>query len=143
MPITPYMSFNKSEVVNGQRIITGINSIIAETAALSLMVESIGFATTLWTDSIIHNAQGCRITYEIGGKREIISAGDLVTCRYFMKSEGHENVGSPIQLIQQGMLQCKFNKSNKIISAEMIFDVMSFMQQFQVYLQNYISYISS
>ena len=30
------------------------------------------------------------------------------------------------------MLQCRFNKQNKMIGAEMMFDVMGFMQQLQV-----------
>ena len=30
------------------------------------------------------------------------------------------------------MLQCRFNKQNKMVAAEMMFDVMGFMQQLQV-----------
>jgi hypothetical protein len=30
------------------------------------------------------------------------------------------------------MLQCRFNRHNKMVSAEMMFDVMGFMQQLQV-----------
>lgn len=34
--------------------------------------------------------------------------------------------------MQHGMLQCKFNRENKIVAAEMVFDVMGYMQQLQV-----------
>ena len=34
--------------------------------------------------------------------------------------------------VQHGMLQCRFNKQNKMVAAEMMFDVMGFMQQLQV-----------
>ena len=45
-------------------------------------------------------------------------------------SEG--SVGSLAECIQHGMLQCKFNRQNKMVSAEITYDVMGFMQQLQV-----------
>ena len=45
-------------------------------------------------------------------------------------SEG--SVGSVAECIQHGMLQCKFNRQNKMVSAEITYDVMGFMQQLQV-----------
>jgi hypothetical protein len=63
----------------------------------------------------------------------MIPAADIVMCRFFMRTEGHDRVGAPTSLAKHGMLRCKFNKKNKIISAEMSFDVMSFMQQYQVF----------
>jgi hypothetical protein len=68
----------------------------------------------------------------VGAKNEILAAGDIVICRFLLRSEGHEGVGAPSGLTKHGMLQCKFNKDNKMVSAEMVFDVMGFMQQFQV-----------
>ena len=48
-----------------------------------------------------------------------------------MCSVGHEMVGAFSPCVQHGMLQCRFNKQNKMVSAEMMFDVMGFMQQLQ------------
>lgn len=131
-PITPFLSFNKADVINSQRVMKGINAIVADTASFSLMAESIGFGSTTWTDYFISTGHGCRIWFEVGKKREIICAGDLVVCRYFLKTDSPQSVGSPVSLDQQGMIQFKFNKANKIVSIEMVFDVMGFMQQFQV-----------
>ena len=50
---------------------------------------------------------------------------------YHMCSVGHEMVGAFSPCVQHGMLQCRFNKQNKMVSAEMMFDVMGFMQQLQ------------
>lgn len=61
----------------------------------------------------------------------MIPAADIVMCRFFMRTEGHDRVGAPTSLAKHGMLRCRFNKKNKIVSAEMSFDVMSFMQQYQ------------
>ena len=57
-----------------------------------------------------------------------------------LQQKHDNNLGSKISLIlslispcvQHGMLQCRFNKQNKMIGAEMMFDVMGFMQQLQV-----------
>jgi hypothetical protein len=62
----------------------------------------------------------------------MINAADVVMCRFFMRSEGHDRVGAPTSLAKHGMVRCKFNKANKIVSADMSYDVMSFMQQYQV-----------
>jgi hypothetical protein len=62
--------------------------------------------------------------------RTMISCGDIVSCGFFLVCEGHHMTG--VQDINlRGMLQCKFNASNLLVSMEMIFDVMGFMQQFQ------------
>jgi hypothetical protein len=82
--------------------------------------------------SYIYSGQSCRIWYEVGGRRDLLAAGDLVICAFYLRSEGHDLVGSPIALTKNGMLQCKFSRENKIISAEMVYDVMGFMQQYQV-----------
>lgn len=42
LPITPYRSFPSAEVVSGQRMIMGIDAMMADVASLALMVESIG-----------------------------------------------------------------------------------------------------
>jgi hypothetical protein len=52
--------------------------------------------------------------------------------KYVMRLEGYQNVDSEYSCVQHGMLQCKFNKYNKMVSAEIMYDVMGFMQQLQV-----------
>lgn len=42
MPITPYRSFPPTQVKNGQRHIKGIEGMLADTASLSVLVQSIG-----------------------------------------------------------------------------------------------------
>jgi hypothetical protein len=43
-------------------------------------------------------------------------------------------------VFQHGMMQCNFNKDNKMTSAEMVFDVMGFMQQLQVIVISTLMY---
>lgn len=53
LPITPYRSFNKGDIVNSSRLIKGIDAMMADSASLALMVESIGQGSNLWKESII------------------------------------------------------------------------------------------
>ena len=129
LPITPYRSFQKGDIVSSNRVIVGIDAAIADAASLALMVESVGQNTELWKNAV-KRGQSCRVVY-ITGKDDMLSAGDLVMCRYLMKTEGHEVVGAASPVVQHGMVQCRFNKQNKMFSAEMVFDVMGFMQQLQ------------
>jgi hypothetical protein len=129
LPITPYRSFQKGDIVSSNRVIVGIDAAIADAASLALMVESVGQNTELWKNAV-KRGQSCRVVY-ISGKEDMLSAGDLVMCRYLMKTEGHEMVGAASPVVQHGMVQCRFNKQNKVVSAEMVFDVMGFMQQLQ------------
>lgn len=64
---------------------------------------------------------------------DTISGPGMVMCRFIMRIEGKDLVGASNSCIQAGMLCCKFNELNKIVSIEITFDVMSFMQQLQVF----------
>ena len=129
-PITPYRLFHKFDIINNSRVLVGIDATTSDTASLALMVESIGLGTSKWADAM-KRGQGCRIIYSCG-KDDMLAAGDLIMCKYVMRIEGYEIVGARSGCIQHGMIHCKFNKQNKMISAEMMFDVMGFMQQLQV-----------
>lgn len=63
--------------------------------------------------------------------RTMISCGDIVSCGFDLLCEGHHMNGVH-DINMRGMLQCKFNDSNLLISMELAFDVMGFMQQYQV-----------
>jgi len=130
LPITPYRSFQKGEITSSHRVVVGIDATIADVASLALMVENVGQNSDPWKDAV-KRGQSCRVAY-VAGKGDMVAAGDLVMCRYTMRTEGHELVGAAGACVQHGMLQCRFNRHNKMVSAEMMFDVMGFMQQLQV-----------
>ncbi len=57
-----------------------------------------------------------------------------------MRVDGFEGVGAMSPCEQYGMLLCRFSPvTNKIISTEMVFDVMGFMQELQVSLCHQLS----
>ena len=45
LPITPYRSFQKGDIVSSSRVIVGIDAAIADAASLALMVENVGMVT--------------------------------------------------------------------------------------------------
>ena len=121
LPITPYRSFQKGEIMSSNRVVVGIDATIADVASLALMVENVGQNTDPWKDAV-KRGQSCRVTY-VAGQGDMLAAGDLVMCRYVMRTEGHDLVGAEGACVQHGMLQCRFNRENKIVSAEMVWEL--------------------
>lgn len=129
MPITPYRSFNKGDIVNNVRIVNGIEGAIAESASIFVMTQAIGYGNEKWV-AAMKNCSGCYITHELGPD-DMLASGDQVICRFKMKVEGGELVGIKYNCVQNGMIKARFNENNKIVNAEMVFDVMGCMQQLQ------------
>lgn len=62
-----------------------------------------------------------------------LAAGDVVVSRFSAHTDGWERVGAKCGVQLQGMVRCQFGRtSNKMIAAEMVFDVMGVFQQLQV-----------
>ena len=68
----------------------------------------------MWKETV-KRGQSCRVIY-ISGKDDMLAAGDLIICRYLMRTEGHEVVGAFSPCVQHGMLQCRFNKQVREIT---------------------------
>lgn len=130
LPITPYRSFHKGEIKNNIRVLMGIDAVMADAASLTLMAEGIGMSSSAWVEAI-KGGQGCKLSYQIN-KDDMLAAGELVMCRFVMRVDGYERVGGLSPCLQPGMLMCKFDRFHKIVYAEMMFDVMGYMQQLQV-----------
>jgi hypothetical protein len=53
LPITPYRSFHKGDIrCNSNRVIVGIEAVMADSASLALMVETIGQGNPQWRDAV-------------------------------------------------------------------------------------------
>ncbi len=131
LPITPYRAFLKTEVKGSCRTVTGMDGVIRDSASIALMLQTLGQGNACWREGVL-NGTGCKFTYYVA-RDDILVAGDLAMCRYLLKVDGCEKLGSDQACYQPGMLQCRFcPQTNKIVHAEMVFDVMGFMQQLQV-----------
>mmetsp|Transcript_11433 Transcript_11433/g.15740 ORF Transcript_11433/g.15740 Transcript_11433/m.15740 type:complete len:896 (+) Transcript_11433:59-2746(+) len=120
MPITPYRSFPPSEVIEGQRHIKGISGVILDTASFILMIQSI--ATTHDDDETIS------VQY-YSGPNESVMADNVFMCKWHMTTMNAVRKGSRYEITKNGMAKAIFSPQNKLISVELAFDVMSFMQQ--------------
>jgi len=130
LPITPYRSFLKRDVVSGSRMLVGIDAVMADASSLHLMVESVGQGTKEWKQSV-KRGEECILEY-ITHSNDFHFSGDKAMCRYTLRTVGFKEVGATSGCEQHGMLLCRFNPvSNKLVSVEMVFDVMAFMQQLQ------------
>ena len=130
MPITPYRSFHKSNVVSTtNKVLIGIDAVMKDVASFAILVESIGQGSSEWVDAIKYGRGGL-VQIQIEAS-EILAAGDYVMLSYTLDLVGVGMKDSINKCTQHGMVQCQFNQANKIVAVEMVFDVMAFMQQLQ------------
>eukprot|EP00401_Gymnodinium_catenatum_P073160 CAMPEP_0117610484 /NCGR_PEP_ID=MMETSP0784-20121206/81896_1 /TAXON_ID=39447 /ORGANISM="" /LENGTH=587 /DNA_ID=CAMNT_0005413887 /DNA_START=285 /DNA_END=2048 /DNA_ORIENTATION=+ len=120
LPITPYRSFPPAEVIDGQRIVKGIDAVIADSASLYVMLQSIV--------SPIDDDGKIAIQFT-SGLDESIMSDDTFMCKYQMITTNAIDRGCRCEISISGMLKAIFSNNNKLIVMEQTFDVMNFMQQ--------------
>lgn len=52
LPITPYRSFPRREILGSSRVVRGIEAVMADCCSLALMAESIGLGSNAWRYAI-------------------------------------------------------------------------------------------
>lgn len=52
IPITPYRSFHKNDVVSNNRVLMGIEAVMKDAASFSVLVESIGQGSPAWMEAV-------------------------------------------------------------------------------------------
>jgi len=123
MPVTPYRSFPASEVQVSKclRTVMGIDGIMADTASLHVLFESL-------VDRSKYPYEKINFRYTLVTEEAVV-AGNQMMARWVMTTTNAVQLGSKMEVSKQGMLCCKFNSAHKIIGLELMFDVMAFMLQ--------------
>jgi len=126
VPVTPYQSFPSSEVQvsNCQRTVVGVDAMIADSASNYVFLDSLVDRAKYPNAQI--NFQYTLIT------EEAVVSGTQLMARWSMSTLNAKKCGANHELNQIGMLICKFNSAHKIISIELMFDVMAFTLQVRV-----------
>mmetsp|Transcript_27664 Transcript_27664/g.42323 ORF Transcript_27664/g.42323 Transcript_27664/m.42323 type:complete len:599 (+) Transcript_27664:1568-3364(+) len=123
MPVTPYRSFPASEVQVSkcQRTILGIDGMMADTASLHVLLNSM-IDRSKYPDAQI------AFRYTLVTEDAVV-ANNTMMARWVMSTLNATQCGARMEVSKQGMLCCKFNSAHKIIGLELMFDVMAFMLQ--------------
>jgi len=123
MPVTPYRSFPASEVQVSkcQRTVLGIDGMMADTASLHLLLNTLVDRSRFPTANI-------QFRYTLVTEDAVV-AGNQMMARWVMSTLNATQCGAQMEVAKQGMLCCKFNSAHKIIGLELMFDVMAFMLQ--------------
>jgi PAS domain S-box-containing protein len=123
MPVTPYRSFPASEVQVSkcQRTIMGIDGVMADTASLHVLLNSL-------IDRSRYPMAGIQFRYTLVTEDAVV-AGNQMMARWVMSTLNATQCGARTEVAKQGMLCAKFNSAHKIIGLELMFDVMAFMLQ--------------
>lgn len=123
LPVTPYQSFPSSEVQvsNCQRTIVGVDAMMNDVACNAVFLDSI-------VDRQRFPKGKINFHYKLVTD-ETPTTGNQLMARWSMETLNAKQCGAHNELHQSGMLFCKFNSSHKIVSLEIMFDVMAFMLQ--------------
>ncbi|KAI2513707.1 hypothetical protein MHU86_847 [Fragilaria crotonensis] len=123
MPVTPYRSFPASEVQVSkcQRTVLGIDGMMADTASLHVLLNSL-------VDRSRYPTAEIQFRYTLVTEDAVV-AGNQMMARWVMSTINATQLGARMEVMKQGMLCCKFNSAHKIIGLELMFDVMAFMLQ--------------
>lgn len=123
MPVTPYRSFPASEVQVSkcQRTVLGIDGMMADTASLHLLLNTL-------VDRARFPSATIQFRYTLVTEDAVV-AGNQMMARWVMSTLNATQCGAQMEVAKQGMLCCKFNSAHKIIGLELMFDVMAFMLQ--------------
>lgn len=123
LPVTPYRSFPASEVQVSkcQRTILGIDGMMADTASLHVLLNSLVDRSRFPNGTIVFR-------YTLVTEEAVI-AGNQIMARWVMSTLNATQCGARMEVAKQGMLCCKFNSAHKIIGLELMFDVMALMLQ--------------
>jgi len=123
MPVTPYRSFPASEVQVSkcQRTILGIDSMMADTASLHVLLSSLVDRSRFPNGKI-------EFCYTLVTEEAVV-AGNQMMARWVMTTLNAVELGARMEVAKQGMLCCKFNSAHRITGLELMFDVMALMLQ--------------
>lgn len=130
LPITPFRSFKRSEILNDLRVVAGIDALVADARSLLMCIESLGANTERWRVAI---GRGQRTTarYHIAPDNVVI-AEDVLMTSWTWETDNAIICGAECEITTSGMLRCKISPdSGRIVMCELVFDVMGMMHQLQ------------
>eukprot|EP01035_Chromulina_nebulosa_P018341 gene18341-24032_t len=125
LPITPYYSFPPYEVMDYQRHIHGIDALISDTASFNSMIQSISSFAYIKNNDI---TQRVNTQFQMDRNQMIVNDNQIMTkCNF--STVNAVQLGARYEINLSKIIKAIFSPSNKLLSLEISYDVMSFMQQ--------------
>jgi len=123
IPVTPYRSFHASEVQVSkcQRTILGVDGMISDAASLHVLLNTL-------VDRSRYPDGNVEYRYTLIAEEAVVSTNQMMA-RWSMNTVNAKVLGARTEVGKTGMLSVKFNAAHKIVSIELMFDVMAFMLQ--------------
>lgn len=120
LPITPYRSFPPIEVTDGERRVHGVNAVLMDVASLLVLFQTM--KPTYGSDKSIDVRCVCDFSSAILTQESIMA-------RWELRTTNAMSLGCFNEIVVHGMAKATFSVTNKLTSLELMFDVMSLMQQ--------------
>ena len=97
---------------------------------------SLGVANMIASDMVTTCSRSSKTTHQIRAYYHVNEDDMLLTeenlmCPFVFRTQGAVLSGALSECVMPGMLRCSFSQRNKLISVEIVYDAMGFMQQLQ------------
>mmetsp|Transcript_28045 Transcript_28045/g.38427 ORF Transcript_28045/g.38427 Transcript_28045/m.38427 type:complete len:707 (-) Transcript_28045:308-2428(-) len=128
-PRTPFRAVNIGKSTGDIRRVKGIDSLIQDTRSIAAMLDMIRSQAMIQRPDF---HQRITMTYRIE-PQDLLASGDRVMCHWIATTTGLVAAGFPKECLIDGMLKCKFNAMQKILSMNITYDVISLSKQLEAY----------
>ena len=97
---------------------------------------SVGVANMIAPDVVTTTSRSSKSTHQIRAYYHVNEDDMLLTeenlmCPFVFRTQGAVLCGALSECVMPGMLRCSFSQRNKLVSVEIVYDAMGFMQQLQ------------
>ena len=154
LPVTPYQNYPSSEVRGSLRVVEGASALVADTAGLHAMLQTVAVKCHGEPDAAAGEAAASSVAagkatrgaaasgsaadasgstslqYEID-PQSIILMHDKLMCQWNLRMTfrgGSASAAAPRQINVAGMAKCCFNAEHKLTAIDLRFDVMGLTQ---------------
>ncbi|CAM9768532.1 unnamed protein product [Chrysoparadoxa australica] len=122
LPITPYRSYNPTDLVNSRRVMIGVQGMVTDTASFMVMRESIA-AKSIGKESPVS------IEYLLGSSEHMFMGPSGLMSTFLLRTTDAVAKGAACELEQSGMIRAQFGNDGKLEEMDMMFDAIAWYQQ--------------
>ncbi|CAM9740184.1 unnamed protein product [Chrysoparadoxa australica] len=122
LPITPYRSYNPTDLVNSRRIVVGVDGMASDTASLMVMCENIA-------PKSIGKESPVNIEYLLSSSEHMFMGPSGLMSTFLLRTTDAVAKGAACELEQSGMIRAQFGNDGKLEEMDMMFDAIAWYQQ--------------
>ncbi|CAM9712637.1 unnamed protein product [Chrysoparadoxa australica] len=124
LPITPYRSYNPTDLVNSRRVTLGVEGMVSDTASMMVMAESIAPKTAGKESKV-------SMEYLLGRSEHMFMGPTGLMSTFLLHTTDAVSKGAACEMEQSGMIRAQFAEDGRLEELDMMFDAIAWYHQLQ------------